>query len=55
MLVRGYVIWGLLVLLGFTIFAASGARIPRGGPVSGSRIGGHGTGFHSTSGWSWGK
>ena len=55
MLLRGYLIWGLLVLVAFATIAGSGARLSRGDSSSTGQSGGHWFGFHSTSGWSWGK
>jgi len=54
MLFRGYLIWGLLVLAGFSAVAGSGARLSHGGSSS-SHSCGHGAVIVHTSGWSWGK
>ena len=57
MLVKGYIVWGILVVTAFAGLAASGTRMPRGGGGSTGGVYGTGRSYHSYSsgGWGFGK
>lgn len=58
MLVKLYVVWGLLVVTAFAGLAASGVKMPQGNFGSTGGSGGTGSSYHGYSsggGWGFGK